>query len=489
MKNGNLFNFAIPIFVILLITYVIVFYPTQPSMDSAILLLAASALIWSYMKTTNIVWEGFADDFSKHLQENYSSVSQDLVQYFSVFDKRSYVDGSKEWKNLVKIKGFNCDTTMKLTKVPKYFVQTGIELGENSLVGPLSNTMNIRFGSPFTICIAATMKQLIQNSKGKIELFKMYANSPNNNGLYLYIDKETIDTKNGNNSGSLYFQFADRDPVLCKLAGKDDKINFPENTLLFFVIVRQSNNVRVLLINERTDKIEQIASINYESGDITFSNKELAFNSSNNWNASIFNIAVFNNSLNDVRVAAYYMYVKDLYTKYNNPAYLDALQKYLDSLNAYKALKTCPFPKNVCAECSSVEDWSNFTSIINAPLKCKQAIAKYCSSNPVHPFCECWNKSSPKYSSTTCVLLRALYNNKKDSVCEDVCKIPKEQSILSSIEYNDNYTFDKVKINYQVDNEVPLGKDNVQKNPPRVIDIPDPTVTKSWYERIVSWFV
>ncbi len=489
MQNRHVFNFAVILFIVLLTTYVLVFRSTQPAMDTALLILAASALTWSYMKTQYFPLEGFANNATMFLTEDYSSISKDLVQYFSVFDKRSYIDGQKEWKNIIKIKGFNCDTSMTLTKVPKYYVQTGIELGENSMIGPLSNTMNIKFGSPFTICFAATMKQLVSASNKNIELFKMYANSPNNNGLHLYIPIDSIDTKNGNNSGSLYFQFADKQPVLCKLSKQDSKINFPQNTLLFFVIVKQANSVRVLLINERTDKIEEIASLTFESPDITFSNKELVLNRLGNWNANLFNIAYFNNALNDIRLTSFYMYVKDLYTKYNNPAYLDALKKYLDSLKAYETLKTCPFPKDVCVQCSSVEDWSNFTSIINAPFNCKQSIAKYCSSNPTHPFCECWNKSSPKYSSTTCVLLRALYNNKKDSVCQDVCNIPKEQSILSSIEYKGDYTFDKVKINYPLETDYLVADTAQDKTITNAQDkTSTPIETQSWLQKITSWF-
>lgn len=489
MQNKHMFNFTVILFIVLLTTYVIVFRYTQHTMDSALLLLAASALTWSYIKTQYFTFEGFANNATTFLTENYSSISKGLVQYFSVFDKRSYIDGQKEWKNIIKIKGFNCDTSMTLTKVPKYFVQTGIELGENAMIGPLSNTMNIKFGSPFTICFAATMKQLVSTSnKNMIEIFKMYANSPNNNGLHLYIPVDSIDTTNGNNSASLYFQFADQQPVLCKLSKQDNKINFPQNTLLFFVIVRQANSVRVLLINERTDKIEEIASLNFESSDITFSNKELVLNRFGNWNANLFNIAYYNDALNDIRLTSFYMYIKDLYTKYNNPAYLDAVQKYLDSLKAYTALKTCPFPDSVCDQCKSVDDWSNFTSVVNAPLTCKQAIAKYCSSNPTHPFCECWNKTSSKYTSTTCVLLRALYNNNKDNVCENVCKIPKEDSIISQVEYKNNYTFDKIKINYPLETDY-LIKATTQDKTTSNASNTTTEETQSWWQKITSWFV
>jgi hypothetical protein len=486
----HVFNVGIVVFVVMLITYTVLAYSTNHVIDTTLLLLSASALTWTYFKSHYHSLEGFQSDKAiktTTLRENYTSISKDLVQYFSVFDDRSYIDGKTTWSNIVKIIGFDCDTKLQLTKAPKFYVQTGIELGGNSLIGPLSNTMNIRFGNPYTICFAVTMKQLLSASpQDTIELFKMYANSSNNNGISLYLTKSSIDTSNGANAGSLYIQFADNKPTLCKLTKEDNKINFPQNTLLFFVIVREANKVRLLLVSERTDKIEEIANISYETKDITFSNKELVFNRFGNWNANIFNMAVFNNSLDDIRVTQYYMYIKDLYTKYNNPAYLDALKKYLDSLDAYKTLKTCPFPKEVCSQCSTVKDWSNFQNIIDAPLTCKKAIAKYCSSNPKHPFCECWNTTSPKYSSTTCTLLRALYANNKNDVCQSVCKVPPEQSLLSALKYNSEYTFDKIKIKYPYDDLPPLLEK--QSSDKQYIDMQQPVETQTFIQKIASWF-
>lgn len=475
-------NTMILVFIVMLIVYVVLFYSTNHVMDTTLILVAASALTWSYLKSQHHKYESFENnDVLRFLIEDYSSISKDLVQYFSVFDKRSYNDGGNQWKNIVKIAGFDCDTKMTLTKVPKFYVQTGIELGGNSLIGPLSNTMNIRFGNPYTICFAVTMKQLTNAStKDNIELFKMYANSSNNNGISLFVANDSIDTNNGANAGSLYFQFANNDAVLCKLSSNDSKINFPQNTLLFFVIVRQPGKVRLLLINEKTDKIEEIAAITFDTKDITFSNKEFMFNRNNNWNANIFNVAYFNSALDDIRVTQYYIYVKDLYTKYNNPAYLEALKKYLDSLKVYQNLQKCPFPQDVCKKCSTVKDWSSFTNIIDAPFTCKQAIAKYCSANPKHPFCECWDTSSPKYISTTCTLLRALYANNKNDVCEKVCQVPKDMSILSSLEYKNDYTFDKIKINLP-------GEDEQQ-----TVFVPLPTnenpQAPTLIQKIASWF-
>jgi hypothetical protein len=475
------------LYVILVISYVVMSYTMNPNMDSALLLFSICALIWASFKTLHIPLESFKNSTKDFLQENFASISKNLVQYFTVFDKDSYEDGKKEWKNIVNIKGFNCDTSMRLTKPTKFYVQTGLELGGNSLIGPLSNTMNIRFGNPYTICLAVSVKQLIK-SKNAIELFKMYANSSNNNGIRIYISPETVDMSNGANSGSLYFQFADKEPVLCRVSTNDNKMNFPQNTLLFFVIVRQPSKVQLLMLNEKTDKLNEIASVNVETTDVTFSNKELVINRYGNWDGNIYNIAFFNNALDDIRVTTYYMYIKDLYTKYNNPAYLDALKKYTDSLKAYTMLKSCPFPADVCKKCTSVDDWSNFSTIINAPTSCKQSIAKYCSNNPKHPFCECWNKSSPKYTSTTCTLLRALYMSNKNAVCEDVCSIPKERSILSSVNYPAEYTFDKIKITYPLTSE-----DKILRSlspPSEQTKTTDMQVeANTFWQRLVSWFV
>jgi hypothetical protein len=425
--------------------YVVVFYKHLNQTDVSLLLLATIGLFWAFTKGKQMGIEDFANNnIAIDLTEDYSSIARNLVQYFTIYDDASYKDGRKTWQSLVKNnEQKDCDTRLLFSKYPSFFLQNGISLFDNIVKGPLSNTTGIKFGKPFTVCIAFIPGQLVKSDEGNIEIIKSYANTSNNNGYSLYIPRSSITTDGGANFGSLFFQFADNEPVACKLSAKDDKINFPINTLCFFVIVRTSDKVRVLYMNEKEDKVNELASIPTTATDATFSNKQMYVNRFGNWNANLLNIAMYNSNLDDIAVLKYYMYIKDLYTKYNNPAYLETVAKFEEAMNKAKELRSCPFPIPVCKSCSTIKDWSNMNDILNAPSKCKKEIGNFCSKNPEHSFCYCWDKSNSKYESQTCQLMRAMFSGNPGSLCQSMCNV--------AISNNDNVTledlsFDKMKI-------------------------------------------
>lgn len=435
----------VSIFIFLLLVYVVVFYKHLNQIDVSLLLLATIALFWAYTKGKQLGIEGFANTTTGiDLTEDYSPIARNLVQYFTVYDDASYKDGKKTWQSLVKNNDQkDCDTRLIFSKAPSYFLQNGISISDNVVTGPLSNTLGIKFGKPFTVCLAFTLGQLTHATDGNIELIKTYANTANNNGFSLYIPRSSIKTDGGANFGSLFFQFADNEPITCKLAAKEDKINFPINTLCFLVVVKNADKVRVLYLNEKEDKINELASITTNATDATFSNKQMYINRFGNWNANMINIALYNNNLDDIATLKYYMYVKDLYTKYNNPAYQETVARLKEAMKKAEQLRACPFPIPVCKSCSSIKDWSNMNDILNAPAKCKKEIGSFCSKNPEHSFCYCWDKSNSKYESQTCKLMRAMFSGNPGSLCQSMCNVTLDNNEKVTLE---DLTFDKIKI-------------------------------------------
>lgn len=434
----------VSIFIFLLLVYIVIFYNNLKQHDVILLLLAIVALFWTYTKTGAKYVEGFKNDKKTQLKEDYSPIAQSLVQYFTIYDDSSYKEGKQVWQGIVKNKKQpDCDTRLIFSKTPTFFLQNGISLGDNIVTGPLSNTLGIKFGKPFTICLAFTFGQLTWADDGNIELIKTYANTSNNNGFTLYIPRSSINTTGGANFGSLFFQFADNTPLACTLGTKEQKTNFPINTLCFLIIVRTNDKVRILYMNEKEDKINELASLPLSATDATFSNKECNINSQGNWNANLINIAMYDNNLDDIAVLKYYMYVKELYTKYNNPAYLETLAKLQEAQDKADALRACPFPIPVCKSCSTIKDWSNMNDILNAPQLCKKEIGNFCSKNPQHEFCYCWDKSNPKYDSQTCQLMRAMFLGNTSSLCQSVCNVTPPESASVGV---DDFTFDRIKI-------------------------------------------
>lgn len=453
---------VVSIFIVLLLAYVVVFHKQVTQVDGSLILLSAIALFWAYTKQRTKGVEGFDNSVTTDLKEDFSSIARNLVQYFTVYDNSSFKEGKKAWQSLVKpTKDPKCDARLIFNKSPSFFLQNGISVTDNVVTGPLSNTLGIKFGKPFTTCMAFTSGQLTKATEGNIELIKTYANTPNNNGFSLYIPRSSIKTDGGVNFGSLFFQFGDNAPVACKMTPKDDAINFPINTLCFFVIVRSMDNIRVLYMNEKEDKINELAKVPATPTDATFSNKQLYINRMGNWNANLINVALYNNNLDDIAVLKYYMYVKDLYTKYNNPAYLETLAKFKEAVQKADEVRACPFPIPVCKSCSSIKDWSNMNNILNAPTLCKKEIGNFCTKNPQHPFCYCWDKTSAKYDSQTCQLMRAMFSGNPSSVCQSVCKVDSPQSTDITLE---DITFDKIKIKH----DMPIPQDvigNIEQKP------------------------
>lgn len=436
---------VVSIFIFLLLAYVVIFYKHITQLDVSLLLLATVALLWAYAKENAKGIERFDNSNNVDLTEDYSSIARNLVQYFTIYDDSSYKDGSKKWQSIIKNNEKpDCDTRLILSKPPSFFLQTGISISDNIIItGPLSNTLGIKYGKPFTVAFAFTFGQLSKADSGIIELIKTYANTSNNNGFSLYIPRSSIVTSSGTNSGSLFFQFADNDPVACKLNSKDTNINFPINTLCFLFIVRSTDKIRVLYMNEKEDKINELASVALDITDATFSNKELSMNRFGNWNANLINVAFYNSNLDDIAVLKYYMYVKDLYTKYNNPAYLETLAKFKEALKKADELRECPFPIPVCKSCSTIKDWSNMNEILNAPINCKKEIGNFCSKNQEHSFCYCWDKSNSKYETQTCQLMRAMFSGNPSSLCQSVCNVSAPSDVKLDLE---DISFDKIKI-------------------------------------------
>ena len=71
-------------------------------------------------------------------------------------------------------------------------------------------------------------------------------------------------------------------------------------------------------------------------------------------------------------------------------------------------MRKCPYDAIVCKACDSVGDWTNIDNIIAANDMCKTEVHKFCSENPGHPKCACWNANNPYYKGA-CDSLRNLF--------------------------------------------------------------------------------
>lgn len=357
-------------------------------------------------------------------EEDILDIQTRLNVYLTVFNKTSFNNMGKIWYNIANIKhdGTCADSDnskFNFELSPVFSRTNGIYLGNNRIIGPLSNALNIQFHNTYTIVIACKHGNLLVDNKNEeIELVKLYANSPNNNAITMYIKKGTLHTDNNTQVGTLMLQYSDNPPYECKVDREHDFINLDKDALTFYFIVKDTDNVRVLMMAEGSSTIHLILKFNISNIDVTFSNKELILNRLLNWNATIYNFAIYDRALIDEQVTTFYSHVITEYIKNLDPNFNEMLSQYNDSIGIIQALLKCPYDKTVCANCSSVKSWSDTNQVMNSSIQCRKSINDYCANNTANPLCKCWDTSSVIYNTDNCRLYRSIFSGEKNASFE-----------------------------------------------------------------------
>lgn len=352
------------------------------------------------------------------LEENIEKINKNLTIYLTTFNKQSFNNMGRSWFNISPRKT-DINSIFSFESAPLFSRTTGLYLGNNRIVGPLSSELGIQYNNTYTIVLCCKHGNLVVDEKtGDIEIFKLYANSPNNNGLTLFIKKGSVRNENNTLTGSLLFQYANFDPVICKIDNNHDLINFDKDVLTFYFIVRDIDNIRILTMNEKSNKIHQILRMPVKNMDVNFSNKEIIINRLSNWNGNILSFALYNSALTDEHVSNFYVHFTEEYLKNIDPNFTRMLGQYNDTINLLHTMSKCPFDESTCKQCEVVQNWTDISAVANAPLSCKSSINTYCSTNPSHNLCKCWDTSSPMFKTDNCKLYRNLFNDQKQNAVE-----------------------------------------------------------------------
>lgn len=362
------------------------------------------------------------------IEENIDDISSGLVLYTTAFNNRSYGGNGKSWINIAKKKTQTATTTpppaptdsttckteaksLDFDMSPVFSRKTGFFLGSNRLVGPFSNSTNIQFHNTYTIVLVVKHGNLIINDNDKeIELLKMYANSPNNNGLSMYIRAGSLQDINNVQMGSLMFQYADMQPMMCLKAQQDTLMNLDKDELMFYFIIKDIDHVKVVYMSEKTNDVKTLRTIDISHNDINFSNKEMVINRMVNWNANLFNVAFYNFALSDQDVPAFYNHVMDEYMKSNDPSFSKVLSKYNTTLDYLTNLLKCPYDTATCNACSTITNWLDPNQLMMASAECKAAVNSSCSTNSKEMMCKCWDRAAAIYNTESCRMYRSIFD-------------------------------------------------------------------------------
>ena len=414
------------IFIVLVIAFVTIGFYKVPKFDVLLILLSVVVLIVTMVLGHFVkgkVKEHFTDENTPQnlkpieLEEDITPIQSHLVDYLTAFNKSSYDIDGNIWTNIAAKQkdGKTCDTSASNSAFtfempPVFNRKSGFYMGNNRLIGPLSNALKIQFHNTFTLVLACKHGNLlVDQTNNEIEILKMYANSPNNNGLSLYIQRGSLKNINNVQMGNLMFQYADREPLQCKLQPDHDMIPFEKDIYTLYFIIKETDHVRILTMTEKNNSVDEILRFNVENTDVNFSNKAVVFNRLKNWNASLYNLGIYDVALSDDDITKFYSHLMMEYMKYINQSYIDMIKQYNDTLTMLSKSLQCPFDTNVCKACSEVTKWSDMSQLLTSSTTCRKAVNEFCMANPTHSLCACWDSKTTNFNSSSCKSFRGIF--------------------------------------------------------------------------------
>lgn len=372
--------------------------------------------------------ESFVDTPNMY-NEDLSRIGRDLMTYYSCFSGNSYMGTGTRWANLATALqmgvGSTCgandynDSHMRWESVPSFAPRDGFALGSNRAIGPESHRMGISAASAYSVFMFVRFTGLSSSAVADYELFNIYANTPTNNGLRLFVQGSTVQQRPGGarvvlrveHGGSL----TSADTVYtCALEGRSDiDIDFDSTYLL--VIVKEYSGLRVHMY--RAPGSSRMDLLNRSLGAATFklSNQEIVLNRGANVNARVLTFGVYARALGDSELhelqAHMYAQLARLEPQNQETAATIATLKQ-EVVTLKEQLTSCPFDPPVCGACAAIKDWSNWGTVFaSADAACLEAINRFCTANPSHPQCSCWNSNSAAYHTNSCRSYRGVFTD------------------------------------------------------------------------------
>jgi hypothetical protein len=355
-----------------------------------------------------------------------------LSFYFTVYDMKSYPSaGSRAWFDLAKRKQ---DLELMFSRVPSITnleVENGLYLGDNSVVGPFTSDLGINSGA-FTIFMMVRIQDLVADST-PIDILKLYGNTQDNNALTLRLSE--VSRANVIQTAKMSIKVGGSPNWFYAKINNNTNIPFDSQVTFFFAIVCQHSNVELFVSSSLDHHMRTI--MKYElNNTISLSNKAMELNPSKNFNAFIKTFGGYDAVLQpgELDKVSAHMFMEE---KKLDKQYMQEKERAAVMESKMRSMKQCPYDTATCNKCDDVKDWSTPRALIDADTKCLSEINRFCTNNPYHELCSCWNKSDKNYDSKKCqnlmrYLTNAEYYDLKDldsSSLETVKKLYKLQDV------------------------------------------------------------
>jgi hypothetical protein len=141
---------------------------------------------------------------------------------------------------------------------------------------------------------------------------------------------------------------------------------------------------------------------------------------------------------------------------------------------------SCPYSKDVCDSCSTINKWNDMSQLVGASTQCRQSINDFCMTNMNHSLCKCWNTQNPQAKSDSCTMFKSIFTDKNsyfDNLTQDdIDYIMSKYGLITpnscpkaiktpgfiKNKYSE-YDFDKLKIYLDENDKTNVNVDNVLK--------------------------
>ena len=372
---------------------------------------------------------------NSNYNEDLSNINLGLTLFYSAFSTNSYPSSSKIWYNMSTYFANpqnacpdvqQSDTNMTFTQTPSYSRENGFGIGNNSITGPKSHKTGLSGNSSYTIFFMMNFKSFNDNTNN-YEILKLFGNTINNNGLALFINKDSVASIASTfavnitiNIGTQSIQCTDPSTGLYTII-----IN-PNHTYMFAFIKNDNSlsfimypNIDNLTSNAQT-RLILMDNQTISNEDVLFSNKEFVINRFLNIQGSLYTFGTFNRALDENSITLLYLHMQSELQKtsqilQNLATQIQALQNKID------LSKSCPYDSTVCTPCSSVKDWTNMNNVIlNGNSNCLTSINNFCNTNPENDLCVCWNDNNLMSKTVQCQNYVNIFNTTKSFTAENI---------------------------------------------------------------------
>jgi len=362
-------------------------------------------------------------------EENLGYIGSGLTLYYSAFSQSSYNPSAgnqgdlKKWYNISSYFKEQDKNTCAVTRygeshmafysTPTFSRNDGMMLGNNYITGPMSYTLGFAGNTQYSIFMFVKFMSIAPSTRD-IEMFQIFGNTSNLNGVRLYMTGNNTDNVSKDISGSnMYLEIGKGNVLQCQKEGSRN-IMFQHNKPYLFIMTNNNSSIKLSLYEGLKDnKIDLInAPVKSEMFDISLSNKNMLINQNQNVNGNVYAFGVYNKVLadNDMLNLQSHLFSQ---IQVMDPGVIQR-EKVIETLKQdIQQIKACPYDQPTCDACKSITDWTNINAILTTrDAGCHEAIDRYCTENPSHAMCKCWNSNDNAYTSTQCGLYRNIFTNK-----------------------------------------------------------------------------